>query len=68
MGAAKRIKQLMLERGKSVKDVANLLDIAPQSLSNKLCRDSFSFDDVSKIADFLEADVQIVTRDSKKVF
>ena len=68
MSAAKRIKQLMIERGMSVKHVAAELGIAPQSLSNKLCRDSFTFDEVCKIAEFLGSDVQIITRDTKKVF
>lgn len=68
MGAAKRIKMLLIEQGKSVKDVAAVLGIAPQSVSNKLYRDSFTFDEVVKICDYLEADVQIITRDTHKVF
>ena len=51
MGAAKRVKMLLIEQGKSVKDIAAVLDIAPQSMSNKLYRDSFTFDEVVKIDD-----------------
>ena len=68
MGAAKRIKMLLIEQGKSVKDVAAVLNIAPQSVSNKLYRDSFTFDEVVKICDYLGADVQIITRNTHKVF
>ena len=68
MGAAKRIKMLLIEQGKSVKDIAAVLDIAPQSVSNKLYRDSFTFDEVIRICDYLGADVQIVTRDTHKDF
>ena len=68
MGAAKRVKMLLIEQGKSVKDIAAILDIAPQSMSNKLYRDSFTFDDIVKICDYLGADVQIITRDTHKVF
>ena len=68
MSTSKKIKQLMIERDKSVKDIAAVLGIAPQSLSNKLYRDSFTYDDVVKIADALNADVCIITRDSGKRF
>ena len=68
MGAAKQIKQVMIERGVSVKDLANLLQIHPQSMSTKLYRDSLSFAEVQKIADLLNCDVCFITRDSKKVF
>ena len=68
MGAAKRVKMLLIEEGKSVKDIAAVLDIAPQSMSNKLYRDSFTFDEIVKICDYLGADVQIITRDTHKVF
>ena len=68
MGAAKRIKMLLIEQGKSVKDIAAVLDIAPQSVSNKLYRDSFTFDEVVKICDYLGADVKIVVRNTNKVF
>lgn len=68
MGAAKRVKMLLIEQGKSVKDIAAILDIAPQSMSNKLYRDSFTFDEIVKICDYLGADVQIITRDMHKVF
>ena len=68
MGAAKRVKMLLIEQGKSVKDIAAVLDIVPQSMSNKLYRDSFTFDEIVKICDYLGADVQIITRDTHKVF
>ena len=68
MGASKRVKMLLIEQGKSVKDIAAILDIAPQSMSNKLYRDSFTFDEIVKICDYLGADVQIITRDTHKVF
>ena len=58
----------MIERSMSVKDLAEKLGIIPQSMSNKIYRDSFSYDEVVKIADILDCDVQIVTRDSRKTF
>lgn len=68
MGASKLIKQLMTERGISVRELAEKLNIAAQSMSNKLYRDNFSFNEVEKITDMLESDVKVITRDSKKEF
>ena len=61
-------KQLMIERSISVKALAVKLEIAPQSMSNKLYRDSFSFDEVLKITNILDCDIQFITRDTKKIF
>ena len=68
MAASKIIKQLIIERSMSVKELAEKLEIAPQSMSNKLYRDSFSFDEVLKITDILDCDIQFITRDTKKIF
>jgi len=68
MGAGKIIKQLLLERNITVKEMASRLDIAPQSMSTKLYRDSFSYDEVVKIADILNCDVKVITRDTNKEF
>jgi DNA-binding Xre family transcriptional regulator len=68
MSAAKIIKQILTERDMSVKQLAKALDMTPQNMSNKLFRDSFSFKDFVKIADILNCDVKVVTRDTKKEF
>lgn len=68
MGAAKAIKQLMQEKGVSVSQLASALGIQSQSMSNKLYRDSFSFDEVARIADILGSDVKLVVRDTGKEF
>ncbi|UTC65239.1 helix-turn-helix transcriptional regulator [Treponema sp. OMZ 788] len=68
MGAGKIIKQLLLERNMSVKDLAEKMNIIPQSMSNKIYRDTFSYEEVVKIADILGCDVKIITRDTKKEF
>ena len=68
MGAAKVIKQIMYEQNVSVSQLASALGIQPQSLSNKLYRDSFSFDDVVRIADILGCDVKITIRETGKEF
>ncbi|MDY4822370.1 MAG: helix-turn-helix transcriptional regulator [Candidatus Onthovivens sp.] len=68
MSATKLIKQIMIERNMTVKDLAEKLEIKPQSMSNKFHRDSFSFNEVVKIADILDCDIKIVTRDTGKTF
>ena len=62
------IKQIMYEQNVSVSQLASALGIQPQSLSYKLYRDSFSFDDVVRIADILGSDVKITIRETGKEF
>jgi len=68
VGASQPIKQLMQEKGVSVKELAEMLEINPQSMSNKLYRDSFSYNEVVKIADLLGCDVKLIMRDTGKEF
>ena len=68
MGAAKAIKQLMQEQNISVSQLASALEIQAQSMSNKLYRDSFSFDEVVRIADILGSDVRLIVRETGKEF
>lgn len=68
MGAAKAIKQLMHEQNISVSQLASALGIQPQSMSNKLYRDNFSFDEVVHIADILGSDVKLIVRSTGKEF
>lgn len=68
MGASRIIKQLMIERDMTVKDLSEKLGIAAQSASNKLYRDTFSYNEIVKIADILGCDVVFVTRDTSKEF
>jgi predicted XRE-type DNA-binding protein len=68
MGASKAIKQLMQEQNMSVSQLASALGIQAQSMSNKLYRDSFSFDEVVRIADILGSDVKLIVRESGKEF
>ena len=68
MGAAKAIKQLMQEQNMSVSQLASALGIQAQSMSNKLYRDSFSYDEVVRIANILGSDVKLVVRETGKEF
>lgn len=68
MAGTKIIKQLLAERHISVNELADKLNIKPQSMSNKLYRDSFSFQEMCTICDLLNADLKAITRDSQKEF
>ncbi len=68
MGAGKIIKQLLIERNMAVKDLAKELNISSQAMSTKIYRDTFSYTDVVKIANILDCDVKVITRDTNKEF
>lgn len=68
MSASKVIKQIMVERDLSVKDLALEMNIKPQILSNKLYRDTFTYNDYIKIANLLGCTVQTITNDTGKIF
>jgi len=61
MDASKIIKQIMIEKNLTVKDLAEKLEMQPQSLS-------FSLNSFIKIIDVLDCDIQIVTRENHKIF
>jgi len=64
----KVISQLMLERGLTINDMADRLEINPQSFRNKLNRGTYSLSDFIKILDILDCDLKVKARDSGKVF
>lgn len=68
MAGAKIIKQLLAERDINVNELAETLGIKAQSMSNKLYRDSFSFEEMCTICNILNADLKAITRDSQKEF
>ena len=68
MNHQKIIKQLMLERNIDINYLSNKLDLKPQSLRNKLNRGTYSVNDFIEILNILNCDIQVITRDTKKVF
>ena len=54
MSASKTIKKIMLDKNISVKVLAEKLGMNAQVLSNKLYRDTFSYNDYVLIANILE--------------
>jgi DNA-binding Xre family transcriptional regulator len=68
MAGAKIIRQILIERDITIKDFAALYGIAYQSMRTKLLRDAFTYEEMLKIADILNCDVKIITRDGGKMF
>lgn len=68
MDTKKVISQLLLKRNTNITEMAKKLDMMPQSLRNKISRGNYSFTDFEKMMDILNCDIQVITRDTKKVF
>lgn len=68
MDTKKVINQLLLERDTNITEMAEKLDMLPQSLRNKISRGNYSFTDFEKMMDILNCDIQVITRDTKKIF
>lgn len=68
MDTKKVINQLLLERRTNINEMSKKMDMLPQSLRNKISRGNYSFTDFEKMMDILDCDIQVVTRDTKKIF
>ncbi len=68
MNAKKVINQVMLERGVDYAYMANKLEMNTQSFRNKISRGNYSLKDFIEMMDILDCDIQVITRDSKKIF
>jgi len=60
MAVADKIKAFLKIKGKDTAALAEHLHISKQALSNKYYRDSFSAEDLIKIADFLKCDLAFI--------
>lgn len=68
MNGSQVIKQLMIESGIDIKQLAVLLEINPQSVRNKLSRNSFSLADFEKIINMLGGELQVISNRTKNVY
>ena len=65
MSVTNKVKALMHLNNKDHSDLAAALGISKQALSNKFSRDSFSAEDLIKIASALGCDLAFVSGDVK---
>jgi transcriptional regulator with XRE-family HTH domain len=66
MAVSDKVKALLKLKGKNNSGLAEYLGISVQALSNKFYRDSYSGDDLVKIAAFLECELAFIA-DSTKI-
>lgn len=64
MSASKVIKKILIDKNLSIKDLAEKLGIKPQVLSNKLYRNTFTYDEYIKIANILGCEVKTISTDN----
>ena len=60
MAVADKVKAMLKIKGKDTAELAEYLKISKQALSNKYYRDSFSAEDLIKIADFLNCNLAFI--------
>lgn len=68
MAGAKVVRQLLIEFEVSGKELAEMLGMSAQSLSNKMSRDSFTYDEMAKIAEILNCKLLIRTKEGKEFY
>ena len=68
MDSKKVFNQIMLERNTNYEEMAARLGMNTQSLRNKISRGNYGLNDFIEMMNILECDLQVVTRDTKKVF
>ncbi len=68
MNGSQVIKQLMLESDTNINQLAELLGIQPQSVRNKLSRNSFTLAEFEKIINILDAELQVVSKKTKNIY
>jgi transcriptional regulator with XRE-family HTH domain len=65
MAISDKVKALLKLQGKNNKGLAEYLGISDQALSNKFYRDSYSGEDLIKIADYLGSELAFITGSTK---
>lgn len=68
MDSKKVIKQLLIERGLTLPDLAEKLGYEPQAFRNKINRGTYSLNDFIKFLDALDCELIVRTKDTKKEF
>ena len=68
MNGSQVIKQLMLESDTNINQLAELLGIQPQSVRNKLSRNSFSLSEFERVITVLNGELQVVSKKTNNIY
>jgi len=67
MAVSNKIKSLLKLKGKNNIELAQYFGITPQSINNKLFRNSFSAEDLIKISVFLDCELAFTVDGTQKI-
>ena len=67
MSITSKVRAIMLLREKSTRDMGALIGVEEQSFRNKLARQSFTVDDLVKIAEALDAKLYMELGENQRV-
>ena len=62
MAGKEEVKYMLKVSNTTAKELARMLETNEQSMHNRLCRNSFTYEEILYIADLLGFDIQIVER------
>jgi transcriptional regulator with XRE-family HTH domain len=65
MSLSNKIKGLMTSKGKKSYELAEYFGISAPAMRNKMSRNSFSAEDLIKVADFLEFELAFISNNQK---
>lgn len=68
MSVAKTVKAVLSLKGKRQTDLAEHFNMKPQSMANKMSRDSFSAEDLIKVAEFACCRIAFVLDDGQMLY
>jgi len=68
MAVADKIKALLNIKSKKIYELAEYFEMSPQVMRNKLNKDSFSSNDLIKVAEFLDCNLAFIINDTQKIY
>lgn len=63
-----KLKQILSDKGMTMKDLAKMHGSLYGSFKNKMCRNTMKFSEVEKLADELGCDIAFIDRKTRKVY
>lgn len=67
MSVGNKIRALLQLKGKGPMDLAEYFGVSPQAMRNKLSRNSFSAEDLIKVADYLDCELTFIAENNQKI-
>ena len=62
-----KIKMILKQKGVKVSQLAEYMNVKPQSVTNKFSRDSWSVQDLISVLDFLDCQLVIESKSDTKI-